>query len=285
MNLGRLRKLSAFTLVELLALLAVIIVLTCLMLPAMARTTTQTTISQCAANLRQVISAALLFATENGDKLPNAGGGGGGSWPWDINAINEYSMEQYGAHRPQFYDPGFPQQNIDQMWNYGVSYGSGGVPTGGNRGTGYAWCITGNHFFSDDQNTSIATKVLSLAGNDPALTATIPAQPGGRLKLDNSRRVLVADAVISNDGQTDPTQYAAYQWTLHSEVGVYTWNTPYGKWLGSSSPHLNNAGLPTGANEGMLDGHVKWYPWSANFNAHTVAGCPAFWWLSDPAKL
>jgi hypothetical protein len=35
----------------------------------------------------------------------------------------------------------------------------------------------------------------------------------------------------------------------------------------------------------MLDGHVKWYPWSNNFNTHTINSIPAFWWLADPAKL
>ena len=285
MKLARLRQTSAFTVVELLALLAVIAVLVGLMLPAMARTTTQTTISQCAANIRQLISAAQLFASDNGDILPTAGGSGGGSWPWDINAINEYSMEQYGAHRPQFYDPGFPQQNIDQMWNYIVRYNSNGVPTGGTRSTGYAWSITGNLVASDDQNASISTQVITLVGNDPALTETIPALPGNLVKIQPSRRVLTCDTLISIYGQTDPIQYSSYQWTLNTAVGYPFWSTPYGPWRGSSSSHLNRAGLPSGANEGMLDGHVKWYPWSNNFIVHASGDCPPFWWLSDPAKL
>jgi len=63
-------------------------------------------------------------------------------------------------------------------------------------------------------------------------------------------------------------------------------NTPYGPWLGYGTPHLNQQLLPTGGNEGMLDGHVKWYPWSTGFAVHTSGpGFICFWWATDPAKL
>ena len=285
------RTFRAFTLVDLVAVLAVITVLACLMIPAFARSTTQTSISQCAANIKQAVQGTLLFAADNNDKLQGFGPvGTGGHWPWDLSSGTEYAMESYGVHRAQYYDPGFPQQNIDLMWNYSVVY-SGGVPVaGGSRATGYSYTSGGGtRVESDDQNSSISTQVITLVGNDPSLTATIPALSGNQLKIQPSRRVLVADAIVSDTpGGTDPSQAGSYNWHNETASGIITgaWrNTPYGPWKGSSSPHLNTALLPSGANEGMLDGRVKWYPWSTNFVVCTDPNPCLFWLLTNPAKL
>ncbi len=274
-----------------LALLAVVTVLASLMLPALARSGTQTTIAQCAANLKQDALAILSFAGDNNDKLPTLGSF---NWPWDVPGTAENSLDTYGMHRAQLYDPGFPQQNIDQMWNYSIAYQSGpgantNLAVSGYRATGY--CFTwgpGGRVVADDQNTSISAQVITLNGSDPSLTATIPALPGGLLKIQPSRRVVVCDALATYQGQTDPTQYANYTWNLHSDSGILVsgWkNTPFGPWRGSGTSHLNAQLLPTGANEGMLDGHVQWYPWNTSFNVHTTGNGEAFWWLSDPGKL
>ncbi len=283
----------AFTLVEMLALLAVVTVLASLMLPALARATAQTTVSQCAANLKQDVLAILLFAGDNNDKLPSLGSG---NWPWDLPGTAENTLDAYGMHRTQLYDPGFPQQNIDQMWNYSIAYQSGpgantNLASSGYRATGYSftWAGANPRVALDDVNATISAQVITLNGSDPSLTATIPALPGGLLKIQPSRRVLVCDALATFQGQTDPTQYANYIWNLHTDSGIIgagPWRTtPYGPWQGSGSPHLNTQRLPTGANEGMLDGHVQWYPWNTSFNVHTTGNGDSFWWLSDPGKL
>ena len=276
------RRKIAFTLVEVLTTLAILAVLGCLMLPALARTTTQTKIAQCEANLKQTVLAMLQFADDN-NALPTIVGG---NWPWDLQATVEYKMEPYGLHRTQLYDPGFPNQNIDQMWNYNVQYNSGGIPTSGYRATGYTFTF-GGRVFSDDVNQSFDAQALAVNGSDPQLTQTIPAV-SGLIKINPARRVLVCDALTTYAGQTDPTQYQNYTWNLHTDsgiIGVSYWNnTPFGPWKGSGSPHLSPQNLPTGGNEGMLDGHVKWVPFSGMI-VHTTGAGDAFWWQSDPAKL
>ena len=277
----------AFALTEVLITLAVLAVLSSVMLPALARTTTQTKIAQCEANLKQDALAMLIFASDNGDVLPITAGG---NWPWDLQVRVESELEPYGMHRTQLYDPGFANQNIDQFWNFvpGIT---------GKHITGYAFTLAGVvGEMTDDQNTSLDTQVEQLSapgsGNyDPQLTQSVPAV-NGMIKINPARRVLITDALISNSGQTDPTQYTSYTWALHPESGypgLPGWNTtPYGPWLGSGTPHLNSQNLPTGANEGMLDGHVKWYPFSG-MATHNPSGSgysgDQFWWQADPGKM
>lgn len=293
--IGALKPRAAFTLIEVLALLTVTTLLFCLMLPAFARTATQSQIAQCEANLKQLALAVQLYGKEFHDKLPVLAGG---NWPWDVPASVIPALDQYGAHRTQMYDPGFPYQNADQMWSGSGSYAA----------TGYAWSFSGPGpgsygyaTFQDDCNTSLATQVKTLVpvgaqGSDPQLTATIPAM-NGAIKINPSRRVLVANVIMSNPNQYDPTQATTYNWTKHTESGNMAWQTPYGQWRGSSTSHVttvpnqNGFLMPLGGNEAMLDGRVKWYPFNGMIVHATQDGILGaiqgycFWWQTDPAKL
>jgi hypothetical protein len=200
-----------------------------------------------------------------------------------VLATTELKMEPYGLHRAQLYDPGFPNQNIDQMWNYSIVNNYQGVPTGGYRITGYAFAFANGTVVSDDANTSLAAQVLALSGNDPQLVQTIPAV-NGLIKINPARRVLAIDVLTTYAGQTDPTQFQTYTWARHTDDGVTGFRGPYGPWQGSSSPHLSPALLPIGSNEGMLDGHVKWIPFLGMI-VHTTGTGDCFWWQSDPAEL
>ena len=138
-----------------------------------------------------------------------------------------------------------------------------------------------------------------MVGNDPQLTAY--ADASHQLKIDNSRRVIVCDAIISNPREGDPAQWDQYKWTKHEEsgpgVGV---PTRYGPWKGSSTSHVTsrpgpnnpyNSQMPIGGNEGMLDGHVKWYPFKGMVVHATQGGSltnsqgDCFWWQADPGEL
>jgi hypothetical protein len=251
------------------------------MVPALARTTSQCKLAECEANMKFLSQALQLYARDNGDLLPNVPAS---YTAWDLPFTTRNALMQYGVQRAQFYDPGFPQQNIDICWN--------GAPLGPYSITGYVFALSARTIASDDYNSSIDVQVLSLTGNDPQLTATVPAV-NGQIKINPSRRVLVTDALLSNSGQTDPVQWTSYNWALDRDSGYPgnpNWSSPaYGPWQGSGSPHLNSKLLPTGANEGMLDGHVEWVPWisrGSEMVVHTTFGISdPFWWQSDPAKL
>src|SRR5579863_9609657 len=89
MTARSLPKITAFTFAELLTILALLAVLAGLVLPAIARSQTQTSVTQCAANLEQVLLATQMYATDNNNKLPQITSG---NWPWDLPGRTEYSL-------------------------------------------------------------------------------------------------------------------------------------------------------------------------------------------------
>ena len=71
----------AFTLAELLVVVAVVALLVCIRLPVLARAKDQTRIAQCYGNLRQFVLVSHIYGNDNGDRLPTTSGG---NWPWDL---------------------------------------------------------------------------------------------------------------------------------------------------------------------------------------------------------
>jgi len=270
----------AFTRIELLVVLAVAALLVGVRLPALGRVQTMSKIAQCAANLK---ADAMVLQVYAGDSRGNLPIWSSGNWVWDMGIPVVNVISNYGMRRAEMYDPGFPNQNINQFWPYG-----GGAYVA----TGYAWCFNGGSAIlaSDDQNVTIFPSVRTLTGDDPQLAPYANSQ--GVLKIDPAKRVLIADAITSNNGQTDPSQVGSYTWTRHTEMGAPYLNqaTPYGRWMGGSTSHMantispgNTVVVPLGGNEAMLDGRVKWYPFDG-MTVHTKGG-DSFWWQADPGKL
>ena len=63
-------KSHGFTLIELLVVVAIIAVLVAMLLPALGQARKQAKLTQCGSQLRQIGTAALMYAQENSDKFP-----------------------------------------------------------------------------------------------------------------------------------------------------------------------------------------------------------------------
>ena len=128
---------AAFTLTELLVVLAVITLLVCLRLPALARVKTQTWITQCSGNLRQVGMSFLLYGSENGGRLPTSNLG---YWLWDLPDpfYEAFSIYSGSLATNIYYCPSNPYQN--SLWNYDSSPNN---PSNIYHPTGYVLHVSG----------------------------------------------------------------------------------------------------------------------------------------------
>jgi prepilin-type N-terminal cleavage/methylation domain-containing protein len=238
---------QAFTLVELLVLIAIIGILAALLLPVLASVQERAKRSQCLNNLRQFNLGLMMYGNDEHDHLPMMTGG---LWAWDLPFSVATSLMDHGATRNIMYDPGFPEMNQDGLWNYGGLAGSS------YRVIGYAMTFPGTASLVDSNwNRSISPQPIT-AG---AVTLQAP---------NPSDRVLVAGAVISERGQNDPTQRDTYTYT-----GIIGGFTP----LPHRCAHLVRS-KPAGDNVAMLDGSVRWRKFSEMEPRTDNPLCPTFWW-------
>src|SRR5690242_17245061 len=79
------KTLQAFTLVELLVVIAMLATLSSVLLPALAGSRAQPKVTACAANFRQWAVSVNLYANDHLDSLPRFDWtGGGGNYLWDV---------------------------------------------------------------------------------------------------------------------------------------------------------------------------------------------------------
>ena len=184
---------NAFTLVELLVVIAVIGILAALLLPALASAKDRGIRTQCLNNLRQFNLGLILYGNENHDHLPVMQAG---LWAWDLPYSVADVLLQQGITRNILYDPGFPEMNQDGLWNFGGR--PGGSPY---RVIGYAMTFPGTASVTET-NWNHAITPQSIPFGSLLLPAPNP-----------SDRPMVAGAVISQPGQNDPALRATYQYT------------------------------------------------------------------------
>ena len=127
----------AFTLVELLVLVAILALLAAMLLPALAGTRRSSKRAQCLANLRQIGAGCAVYADDFGGWYPIATVGSFNHYPDRVNYLGGIHYTRYfyttggapdGTVMPKGYalGVGIPYNGFDQ--NLGYLYGGGMVP-------------------------------------------------------------------------------------------------------------------------------------------------------------
>jgi len=246
----------AFTVTELLIVLAVVLVLGLLATRALADTRIRSTRERCISNLHQMWQALRLYADENNDSVPQTAvniSNRPGSAIWDVPRNTANLTVAYGAVEDNFYCPSIDFMSRSNLWDFNG-------PTGPYRTIGYQWLMERNNPGSSDFD---ATRPMRRNDGLPYVSKlSKPVATTNTL----AQSELLTDWVISQGAGTRDDIFE----------GVYTAN-PQINTRGFCTPHMLGR-LPEGGNILFQDGHVAFRPflemkrrvvWSANRN---------WWW-------
>lgn len=112
-------KKSAFTLIEVLLVVALISLLISLLLPGLSRSKHAAHTAVCASNLSQIYKATISYSTYNRTLLPGARAWVGGSW-WDVNGPSNGTLyADMGKNNQAYICPVFPQTKPWWTTSYG----------------------------------------------------------------------------------------------------------------------------------------------------------------------
>ncbi|MHC4647318.1 MAG: type II secretion system protein [Planctomycetota bacterium] len=236
---------KAFTLIELLIVIAVITVLMSIVLPVFLRAKRLARRAKCASNLRQHVYALAMYTHDNGGRLPV--GMPSGYWLWDLNNDTADFIIESGATRKTFYCPANRQEKIhnDKYWDY----------HGGYRVTGYFWMMDaeggrGWQPFGSGNKRWLKT----IAGRD-----AVGAE-------------LVTDVVLSDERAYGPPKYPYGNFARNSG-GMYS------RWgLYDVTSHLRSESECEGGNMGYTDCHVYWRPFKDMERRYPPGAYPTHWW-------
>jgi prepilin-type N-terminal cleavage/methylation domain-containing protein len=234
----------AFTLIELMVVVAIIAVLVAILLPSLGKAREMTKRVTCGTNLKAQGTAAAIYAAQNSDRVPSDGSGGVG-WLWDerdfwgdsllqlVPAPGQSSTDSMSATslRKLFYCPSNTSQNVDGLWTFS-----------GFRVMGYAYFnerspFVGTINFNPVRNGNVLRYMRKLSGQGPMEFAF--------------------DAIIQDGGS-----------------GSFT-SIKGGFAVPHTTSHLKGSD-PSGQNVAGVDAHVEWRPW-VRAKATQAQGSPIFW--------
>lgn len=174
----------AFTLIELLTVIAVVGVLTGIVVSSVSRVRDRSGTSRCAANLRQWHQATLLYAAEEGEKLP-------------VTAWSSADPGRDGFRQLRDYIGVASEQRIDDFARFPGFYCPTDLRNGNPRWRAYGF----NAFISEAYLSTIADPsrqawimdmpadkrwidyTIIISGNDAALKTAAPRPHSGKLNL------------------------------------------------------------------------------------------------------
>jgi prepilin-type N-terminal cleavage/methylation domain-containing protein/prepilin-type processing-associated H-X9-DG protein len=264
----------AFSLIELLIVIAVIAILAALLLPVLSHARERAVRAHCQSNLHQLGLAFFMYAGVNQDLLPSSGNVG--AWAWDLNWDAGNQFLQNGMAEKVFYDPGtagrFNQNQNNDLWN--CWHVIGPAPDSIHI-IGYAMTLPWT-------TSTIATN-WNYSLNLRTITYPPPGAPSGasyqgdaypNMSLPTpSERPLSACANLEQSSAGGP---GGYDYSLRN---IYDWTDVVGGYpVHSISAHLAG-GVPAGGNVLMLDGHLVWRNFS-DMSERVIPASkqPAFWW-------
>ena len=227
---------DAFTLVELLVVVAIMAVLVAILIPALQRAREQAQRTVCKTQLRQIFIGFLGYAGDNRDIFPQTYYyDQGRSWG---NVVTSY----------------WPKPPLDELWyrymdsDKNVFYCSGWLKMMGNRPVDYWWNISESWhpWYPDDRLLSYHTTTHQLLRDMAA--------------PDNPIKTVYDDVYVKTSSEPMEKMLIAdetFHYTERTGVGL-DWD-----WGGSRVAHWTpKHDEPEGANLAYVGGHVEWKPYS-----------------------